>query len=303
MSDTPNPEEIVKISRLRPAEDDAQDAVPKKVFKGDSGSDEDDIVALDSGDEADFDLTEDDDLDGKEETYDENTHSSIDLDEAAQASLAFIEDCQSDIDKLNQKANDEILRVEQKYNKLRQPVYTRRSNYINRVPHFWATVFARHSQLKRVLNKEDLRCLNHLTNLQIFDFEDSRSGYQIIFHFSQNPWFSNATITKEYHLPWHDSPSCDCTAIEWKPGMNLTSKSSSIFSWFCSQEDSSTDDIAEIIKEELWPNPLQSYLVKDNIEESGSDESDLDSNDEEPVYITDDPAEYISSGDDDYTSP
>jgi len=62
------------------------------------------------------------------------------MEEFVQANLAYIEDCQTDIDSLNQKANDEILKVEQKYNKLRQPVYGRRNKYIERIPHFWATV-------------------------------------------------------------------------------------------------------------------------------------------------------------------
>nr|XP_018670608.1 protein SET [Ciona intestinalis] len=291
MSESPDLEEKVetKVSRVRPSGDN-EDVVPRKIRKEGEEWSEEEVVTLDDddsdnedNDEADFDL-----IDDEEE-------SSGELDELAQSNLGYIEGCQTDIDLLNQKANDEILQVEQKYIKLRQPVYTRRSRYIERVPHFWATVFSRHPQLKRVLTKEDIQCLKYLTNIQICDFEDSRSGYHMIFHFAGNPWFDNSTITKEYHLPWHDAPSCECSDIKWKQGMNLTKKSSSFFSWFCSQEDASTDDIAEIIKEELWPNPLQSFLLKEN-EESASEESDVDSNGE-PVYITDDGAEYISSDD------
>uniref|UniRef100_F7B8I8 Uncharacterized protein n=1 Tax=Ciona intestinalis TaxID=7719 RepID=F7B8I8_CIOIN len=213
--------------------------------------------------------------------------ASGELDELAQSNLGYIEGCQTDIDLLNQKANDEILQVEQKYIKLRQPVYTRRSRYIERVPHFWATVFSRHPQLKRVLTKEDIQCLKYLTNIQICDFEDSRSGYHMIFHFAGNPWFDNSTITKEYHLPWHDAPSCECSDIKWKQGMNLTKKSSSFFSWFCSQEDASTDDIAEIIKEELWPNPLQSFLLKENEESDGDGEFEDESKLDEELLLDD----------------
>lgn len=62
------------------------------------------------------------------------------MQEFVQANLVYIEDCQSDIDTLNHRANEEILLVELKYNKLRLPVYKRRNTYIERVPNFWATV-------------------------------------------------------------------------------------------------------------------------------------------------------------------
>jgi len=38
-------------------------------------------------------------------------------------SLEQIDACQNDIDALNEKASEEILKVEQKYNKLRKPFF------------------------------------------------------------------------------------------------------------------------------------------------------------------------------------
>jgi len=38
---------------------------------------------------------------------------------------------------------------------------------------------------------------------QVDDFEDSRSGYSIKFTFTDNPYFANRTVIKEYHMPWH----------------------------------------------------------------------------------------------------
>ena len=36
---------------------------------------------------------------------------------------------------------------------------------------------------------------------------------------------------------------------------------SSIFCWFSDVNEA--DDIAEVIKDEIWPNPLQFFLVRD----------------------------------------
>lgn len=46
---------------------------------------------------------------------------------------------QHEIDQLNERASEEILHVEQKYNKLRQPHYQIRSEILTSVPDFWHT--------------------------------------------------------------------------------------------------------------------------------------------------------------------
>lgn len=35
------------------------------------------------------------------------------------------------------------------------------------------------------------------------------------------------------------------------------------FFWFTDNSDAVNDEIAELIKDDLWPNPLQYYLVPD----------------------------------------
>lgn len=53
--------------------------------------------------------------------------------------LELIDACQNEIDALNEKASEEILKVEQKYNKLRKPCYEKRSELVKRIPNFWVT--------------------------------------------------------------------------------------------------------------------------------------------------------------------
>lgn len=59
--------------------------------------------------------------------------------EAVSEALELIDACQNDIDALNEKASEEILKVEQKYNKLRKPCYEKRSELVKRIPNFWVT--------------------------------------------------------------------------------------------------------------------------------------------------------------------
>ena len=50
-----------------------------------------------------------------------------------------IDSVQNEIDALNEKASEEILKVEQKFNCLRKPHFERRTELISRISHFWVT--------------------------------------------------------------------------------------------------------------------------------------------------------------------
>lgn len=62
-----------------------------------------------------------------------------DYDAETQKALEEIDACQNEIDSLNEKASEEILKVEQKYNKLRKPHFQRRNDLIKKIPNFWVT--------------------------------------------------------------------------------------------------------------------------------------------------------------------
>ena len=64
---------------------------------------------------------------------------SHDYDADTQKALEDIDACQNDIDALNEKASEEILKVEQKYNKLRKPFFEKRNDLIQKIPNFWVT--------------------------------------------------------------------------------------------------------------------------------------------------------------------
>lgn len=53
--------------------------------------------------------------------------------------LEEIDDCQSQIDSLNEMASEEILAVEVRFNELRKPHYNKRAEIIAKVPRFWIT--------------------------------------------------------------------------------------------------------------------------------------------------------------------
>jgi hypothetical protein len=60
-------------------------------------------------------------------------------DSTTQKLLEEMDSCQNEIDALNEQASEEILKVEQKYNKLRKPHYEKRNEMIKNITNFWIT--------------------------------------------------------------------------------------------------------------------------------------------------------------------
>lgn len=139
-------------------------------------------------------------------------------DKETQDAIEEIDHVQTNIDHLNEEASEEILKVEQKYNKLRQPHYKKRSELIEKIPGFWATVFVNHPQLSSLLEGEDEEALQYLKKVEVQEFEDIKSGYKINFHFDKNPYFENDILFKEFHLNDNGEPTCKSSQIKWKPG-------------------------------------------------------------------------------------
>uniref|UniRef100_A0A8C5K7K9 SET n=1 Tax=Jaculus jaculus TaxID=51337 RepID=A0A8C5K7K9_JACJA len=180
--------------------------------------------------------------------------------------------------------DEEILKVEQKYNKLRQPFFQKRSELIAKIPNFGVTTFVNHPQVSALFGEEDEEALHYLTRVEVTEFEDIKSGYRIDFYFEENPYFENKVLSKEFHLNESDDPSSKSTGIKWKSGEDLTKRSSQtqnkasrkrhFFTWFPDHSDAGADELGEVIKDDIWPNPLRYYLVPDMDDEGEEDEDD-----------------------------
>lgn len=226
-----------------------------------------------------------------------------------------IDSVQTEIDKLNEAASEEILKVEQKYNKLRQPHYVERSKLIDKIPNFWVTVFVNHPQVSNLLNEDDEEMLQHLKKVDVAEFEDIKSGYKVSFTFDKNPFFKNEVLWKEFHLGESGEPRTEVSPIDWLPGKDPAKKSAnsagksgkkraheeldSFFSWFADQGDATQDELGEVIKDDIWPNPLQYYLASEMDDSAmGDDEDDEEEEDIEEEDVGEDEDENAENEDD-----
>lgn len=219
-----------------------------------------------------------------------DTSSELDGDESLNTTGKLstgLERIQDALDDMNEKASGEIMAVEQKYVKLRKPYYDKRNELIKKVPNFWFSALCGNEPLSRTVIREDEEeCLQHLSNVDVQETSQEDS-FSLVFTFTENSFFKNRELVKSYR---RDNNLGDMvsksTAIEWKDGKDLTKTStaksteagslkrgrspqSGFFSWFCDNSDAEQDYIADIMKDQIWANPLNYYLsVEDSFNQS-----------------------------------
>nr|KAF6462162.1 hypothetical protein HJG59_011226 [Molossus molossus] len=151
--------------------------------------------------------------------------------------------------------------------------------------------------------EEDEEVLHYLTRVVVTEFEDIKSGYRIYFYFDEKHYFENKVLSKEFHPNESGDPSSKSTEIKWKSGKDLTKRSSqtqskasrkrqhegpeSFFTWFTDHSDAGADELGEDIRDDIWPNPLQYYLVPDMNDEEGEGEEGDDDKEEEGLEVID----------------
>ncbi|EXC20616.1 Protein SET [Morus notabilis] len=170
------------------------------------------------------------------------------VDEEFLIAIEKLQELQDDLDKVNEEATDKVLEVEQKYNEIRRPVYVKRNDVIKAIPDFWLTAFLSHPALSDLLSDEDQKIFKYLYSLDVEDFKDIKSGYSITFNFNNNPYFEDAKLSKTFTFSDEGTTKISGTTIKWKEGM-----------------------VGEIIKEDLWPNPLKYFNNEPNEEDSVND--------------------------------
>uniref|UniRef100_A0A8D2PF51 TSPY n=1 Tax=Zosterops lateralis melanops TaxID=1220523 RepID=A0A8D2PF51_ZOSLA len=187
--------------------------------------------------------------------------------------LAALEAVQLELEAVEEEAARAFRRLRARFCLRRRPHLQRRNRLIQHIPGFWVTAFLNHPQLSAMISDRDEDALSYMTSLQVEEFGQSRPGCRIRFFFSVNPYFQNDVVAKEFvrgpsgHLVSHSTP------IRWWQGQDPRSRPHkgppaprSFFAWFGDHSFPAGDRVAEIIKEELWPNPLQFYLLGEGAE-------------------------------------
>nr|XP_057907043.1 testis specific protein Y-linked [Doryrhamphus excisus]XP_057907044.1 testis specific protein Y-linked [Doryrhamphus excisus] len=231
-------------------------------------------------------------------------------------SVALLAQVQMRLEALEKKSAWLHQRLEQKISRMRRPHLDQRSSITKTIPGFWVTALLNHPHLSAHIDETDEDALSYMVDLEIETFKNHKVGFRIRFHFRRNPYFQNNIIMKELHLGLGESPMSISNPILWNRGHNLTANSEprkmsrgvyqTFFSWFSDHSNPSQDDVAQILKDDLYRDPLRYYLTplwqpRENGSDAGGDARAADgSNGDDCVVISDsddDPGEEASEMD------
>uniref|UniRef100_A0A2P2M0A3 Nucleosome assembly protein 12 n=1 Tax=Rhizophora mucronata TaxID=61149 RepID=A0A2P2M0A3_RHIMU len=162
-----------------------------------------------------------------------------------------LREIQSQHDELAAKFFEERAVLEAKYQKLYQPMYTKRYEIVNGmvevdvtknevemeqegdkadeekgVPDFWLIAMKNNEVLVDEITERDEGALSYLKDIKWCKIEEPK-GFKLEFFFDTNPYFKNSVLTKTYYLIDEDEPILEKaigTEIEWYPGKCLTQK-------------------------------------------------------------------------------
>uniref|UniRef100_G3TLE1 TSPY like 2 n=1 Tax=Loxodonta africana TaxID=9785 RepID=G3TLE1_LOXAF len=182
--------------------------------------------------------------------------------------LQALESIQLDLEAVNIKAGKAFLRLKRKFIQMRRPFLERRDLIIQHIPGFWVNAFLNHPKISILINQRDEDIFRYLTNLQVQDLRHVSMGYKMKLYFQTNPYFTNMVIVKEFQHNRSGRLVSHSTPIRWHRGQEPQARrhrnqntSHSFFNWFSNHSLPEADRIAEIIKNDLWVNPLRYYMM------------------------------------------
>ncbi|KAH0450993.1 hypothetical protein IEQ34_021685 [Dendrobium chrysotoxum] len=165
--------------------------------------------------------------------------------------VEVLKEIQVEHDELEAKFYEERAALEAKYQRLYEPLYTKRYEIVNGlvevegvaddleedaaedkanegkgVPEFWLTAMKTNEVLSEEIHERDEDALKYLKDIKWSKLNDPK-GFKLEFFFNSNPYFKNSVLTKTYHMIDDDEPILEKaigSEIEWFPGKCLTQK-------------------------------------------------------------------------------
>ncbi|XP_021514597.1 testis-specific Y-encoded-like protein 4 [Meriones unguiculatus] len=183
-----------------------------------------------------------------------------------------LEAIDQELSNVNAQADRAFLQLERKFGRMRRLHMQRRSFIIQNIPGFWVTAFRNHPQLSPMISGQDEDMMRYMINLEVEELKHPRAGCKFKFIFQSNPYFRNEGLVKEYERRSSGRVVSLSTPVRWHRGQEPQAHIHrnregntipSFFNWFSDHSLLEFDRIAEIIKGELWSNPLQYYLMGD----------------------------------------
>eukprot|EP00928_Gymnodinium_smaydae_P032974 TRINITY_DN23746_c0_g1_i2.p1 TRINITY_DN23746_c0_g1~~TRINITY_DN23746_c0_g1_i2.p1 ORF type:complete len:263 (+),score=60.81 TRINITY_DN23746_c0_g1_i2:57-791(+) len=184
-----------------------------------------------------------------------------------------LHDVQLELQLLEQKCAEEQITVQQRYDRLRQPFFERRSALLRCIPGFWRAALRSHPQ--QLVHPAEEEVLGQLLDLSVKDNLDRRGSYEVHATFGENSIFLERSICKR--VTFQDTFRDDVSPATLTPagdsGKDVldelrTSSRRSVLGWFMSSASSggglNSPDSAgfgDVLRGDLWQDPIPYYVA------------------------------------------
>jgi len=156
------------------------------------------------------------------------------------------------------------------------------------LPKFWVHTLknANEEALMGLIGPNDEPVLEHLMDITVSLHPDNK-GFSLSFHFSENSYFSNQVLVKEYTLrdgPDPESPleydgpeivSCKGCKIDWKEGMDVTKRTMKVKT-ITGKKGEGGDSPSKAITKEINADSFFSFFSPPEVKEDGEVEDEDD---------------------------
>lgn len=174
---------------------------------------------------------------------------------------------------LDEEMEKEIEDIEFTFEKKKVDVYRERQTIIGDIQGFYHHVMENEGSLSKFSEQPITR---KITSLDVETLTSTKRSHKITFGFDENEYFTNKHISKTITTEVDKEPKIINTKItwtdKWKNPAELL-KEGSFFAWLTNEKEATSDHIAEIIIDELWPSVL-TYIEK-YIEAGPEDDAEI----------------------------
>ncbi|XP_051030946.1 testis-specific Y-encoded protein 1-like [Phodopus roborovskii] len=181
-----------------------------------------------------------------------------------------LEHLQLELSYVKARYNGAFAKIKAKVAKMRRLYFERRKTIIQAIPGFWPKAMMNHPQMSSIITNQDQDLLRYMLTLEVVESHLGLRMCRMMFFFRDNPYFQNDIVTKDYDFSITGYKESDSSVIEWLgqteygyANFKLDTTRLTFFSWLCTRKLPGSSRIAEIIMDDLWPNPLYYYPKED----------------------------------------
>ncbi|KAJ2662336.1 hypothetical protein IWW48_001911 [Coemansia sp. RSA 1200] len=198
--------------------------------------------------------------------------------EGIEIPLQELSDINIEINVIVDQLVDEEAALHAKYELKKAALYKKREGVIAKIPKFWLTCLEKHPIITSLIEMEDAEAISYLQRIAIDRSTENPINYSIVFEFSENPYFTNRALVKEFDFTKRDEAKVVNHGIDWKEGKDLTApakkeqcdEDSDAFSenedasFFCWFNDGNGSELADLIANDLFPNAGMYFTGSEN---------------------------------------